>query len=417
MQLLQLLPTRRAAHRLPARRRRRTCARAAASPPRSSRRCPSPTTPPPPAPRRARGRRLGLLEPRRSRPPSTPDAIVIAAACARPSPPSGELERGAERGPDRDLPGRPARGRGGGSRPGAASAAVAIAAHRHPRRLAPSSCSAGRPEMELRLLAPLSRADEHLRRPRQHPLPAAALRVARASASPTPAPGPGEAVRPRRPRPLLHRRRPGPRPAHGRRRHGRDASARRSPPRSTTAPSLLAVCGGYQLLGHSYQLGEETLPGLGLADLETVREPGPRLIGNVAIEVDLGDRPTAPRRLREPRRAHLPRRRRPSRSAGCSKGTATTAATASRASAAHNLIGTYLHGPLLPKNAWLADHLIALALARRYGARARARAARRRASRRRPTPAPARGRRLVVRRQMRCVHWRRRPPRRRTQRT
>ena len=34
-----------------------------------------------------------------------------------------------------------------------------------------------------------------------------------------------------------------------------------------------------------------------------------------------------------------------------------------------NLIGTYLHGPLLPKNAWLADRLIALALERRYGNR------------------------------------------------
>ena len=33
------------------------------------------------------------------------------------------------------------------------------------------------------------------------------------------------------------------------------------------------------------------------------------------------------------------------------------------------MIGTYLHGPLLPKNAWLADHLIALALERRYGTR------------------------------------------------
>ena len=32
-------------------------------------------------------------------------------------------------------------------------------------------------------------------------------------------------------------------------------------------------------------------PGLGLADLETVREPGPRLIGNVAIEADLGGEP------------------------------------------------------------------------------------------------------------------------------
>ena len=56
--------------------------------------------------------------------------------------------------------------------------------------------------------------------------------------------------------------------------------------------ALLAVCGGYQLLGESYQLGEETLPGLGLADLRTAREEGPRLIGNVAIEADLGEGPT-----------------------------------------------------------------------------------------------------------------------------
>src|SRR5687767_13735174 len=37
---------------------------------------------------------------------------------------------------------------------------------------------------------------------------------------------------------------------------------------------VLAVCGGYQLLGHSYQLGERRITGLGLVDLETVREPG-----------------------------------------------------------------------------------------------------------------------------------------------
>src|SRR2546423_14631764 len=54
---------------------------------------------------------------------------------------------------------------------------------------------------------------------------------------------------------------------------------------------VLAVCGGYQLLGHSYQLGDERIQGLGLADLTTVREPGPRLIGNVEIEVDLGEGP------------------------------------------------------------------------------------------------------------------------------
>src|SRR5579871_1794343 len=42
--------------------------------------------------------------------------------------------------------------------------------------------------------------------------------------------------------------------------------------------TVLAVCGGYQLLGHSYQLGQEVLPGVGLVDLETVRADGPRLI-------------------------------------------------------------------------------------------------------------------------------------------
>src|ERR671916_48851 len=53
---------------------------------------------------------------------------------------------------------------------------------------------------------------------------------------------------------------------------------------------VLAVCGGYQLLGESYQLGDESLPGIGLVDLRTVREPGPRLIGNCAIEADPGAR-------------------------------------------------------------------------------------------------------------------------------
>ncbi len=47
---------------------------------------------------------------------------------------------------------------------------------------------------------------------------------------------------------------------------------------------ILGVCGGYQLLGRSYTLGQERIEGVGLLDLETVREEGQRLIGNVAIE-------------------------------------------------------------------------------------------------------------------------------------
>jgi CobQ-like glutamine amidotransferase family enzyme len=131
---------------------------------------------------------------------------------------------------------------------------------------------------------------------------------------------------------------------------------------------LLAVCGGYQLLGHSYQLGEEKLPGLGLADLETVREPGPRLIGNVAIESNLG---TGARVLagfeNHGGRTYLGTGMQPL--GKVLKGNGNNGHDGIEGVRRHNLIGTYLHGPLLPKNAWLADHLIALALQRRYGAR------------------------------------------------
>src|SRR3954453_12012046 len=54
---------------------------------------------------------------------------------------------------------------------------------------------------------------------------------------------------------------------------------------------VFGVCGGHQLLGHGYELGAERLPGLGLVDLETVREDGPRLVGNVAIEVEPDNAP------------------------------------------------------------------------------------------------------------------------------
>jgi CobQ-like glutamine amidotransferase family enzyme len=129
---------------------------------------------------------------------------------------------------------------------------------------------------------------------------------------------------------------------------------------------LLAVCGGYQLLGHSYELGEERIKGLGLADLNTVRDPGPRLIGNVAIETDLGDGPqTVAGFENHGGRTHLGPAAEPL--GRVLRGFGNNGHDGGEGVRRLNMIGTYLHGPLLPKNAWLADRLIQLALARRYG--------------------------------------------------
>jgi CobQ-like glutamine amidotransferase family enzyme len=130
--------------------------------------------------------------------------------------------------------------------------------------------------------------------------------------------------------------------------------------------AALAVCGGYQLLGHSYQLGEDRIPGLGLADLETVREPGPRLIGNVAIAVDLnGDGLTLAGFENHGGRTHLGADAQPL--GRVLRGFGNNGHDGFEGVRRDNLFGTYLHGPLLPKNAPFADHLIALALARREG--------------------------------------------------
>src|SRR3954451_16855931 len=47
-------------------------------------------------------------------------------------------------------------------------------------------------------------------------------------------------------------------------------------PAAARGAVLFGVCGGYQLLGHGYVLGDERLPGIGLVDLQTVREERPR---------------------------------------------------------------------------------------------------------------------------------------------
>ena len=130
--------------------------------------------------------------------------------------------------------------------------------------------------------------------------------------------------------------------------------------------ALLAVCGGYQLLGHSYELGDETLPGVGLVDLRTVRSDGPRLIGNVAIEVDLGPEAGGRRVLagfeNHGGRTQLGPDAQPL--GRVLRGHGNDGASGFEGVRRGNVIGTYLHGPLLPKNVWLADWVIARALGR-----------------------------------------------------
>jgi CobQ-like glutamine amidotransferase family enzyme len=125
---------------------------------------------------------------------------------------------------------------------------------------------------------------------------------------------------------------------------------------------ILAVCGGYQLLGHSYELGDETLPGVGLVDLHTVRGAGPRLTGNVAIEVALtpGRRRTLAGFENHGGRTILGAAAQPL--GRVLRGHGNNGSDRLEGVRARNVIGTYLHGPLLPKNAWFADWLIATAL-------------------------------------------------------
>jgi len=126
---------------------------------------------------------------------------------------------------------------------------------------------------------------------------------------------------------------------------------------------ILGVCGGFQLLGHAYEMGDETIPGVGLVDLRTIRDDGPRLIGNVAIEVALDD--VGPLRVlagfeNHGGRTHLADSEAPL--GRVLRGHGNTGDSGFEGVRRDGVIGTYLHGPLLPKNAWFADWLIRRAI-------------------------------------------------------
>jgi lipid II isoglutaminyl synthase (glutamine-hydrolysing) len=131
--------------------------------------------------------------------------------------------------------------------------------------------------------------------------------------------------------------------------------------------ALLAVCGGYQLLGRGYRgFHGEDMPGVGLLPLETVAGDR-RMIGDVLLECEL--EPGTHRTL-----AGFENH------AGCTRldpgaeplgrvvyGFGNDGESGYEGCRLGSAIGTYLHGPLLPRNPWLADWLLARALAHRTG--------------------------------------------------
>ena len=128
---------------------------------------------------------------------------------------------------------------------------------------------------------------------------------------------------------------------------------------------VLAVCGGYQLLGHYYQTGDgERYDGIGLIDVRT--EAGKkRFIGDVVVlsAIDGLTPSTLVGFENHSGRTFLGPNARPL--GKVLKGHGNNGSDHQEGCVQGGVIGTYMHGSLLPKNPHLADHLIAGALRRR----------------------------------------------------
>jgi len=127
---------------------------------------------------------------------------------------------------------------------------------------------------------------------------------------------------------------------------------------------VLAVCGGYQLIGRFYRTAEgEELPGAGILDLHTVH-PGPdaeRFIGNVVVE---WNGTTLVGFENHGGRTHLGKEATPL--GRVVAGFGNNGEDGGEGAVYRNVFGTYLHGSLLPKNPKFADHVIETALRRTH---------------------------------------------------
>ena len=124
---------------------------------------------------------------------------------------------------------------------------------------------------------------------------------------------------------------------------------------------VIAVCGGYQLLGHYYQTDQGKMEGLHLVDIYTEQKPG-RLIDNIVLKSELFDMPVVGFENHGGRTK-----------IGNNKafgkvlyGSGNDGESGYEGVIYKNVIGKYLHGPLLPKNPQVCDYLIERALERKY---------------------------------------------------
>jgi lipid II isoglutaminyl synthase (glutamine-hydrolysing) len=147
-----------------------------------------------------------------------------------------------------------------------------------------------------------------------------------------------------------------------------DLTAKAGPLRQAieTDAVVLAVCAGYQLLGQYYAPPNgPRIQGIGV--LDAITEGGStRFIGHVAVECDLT-------RGRQHQLAGFENHSGRTYLGGDTKplgrvlaGAGNNGEDGTEGARYREVYATYLHGPVLPKNPWLADHLISRALAHRY---------------------------------------------------
>lgn len=130
---------------------------------------------------------------------------------------------------------------------------------------------------------------------------------------------------------------------------------------------LLAICGGFQIIGREWLMGEETVQGLGLVGLTTKRAEGGshnRLVDNIVLNSPLATHPVVGYE-NHAGRTFLDEGVQPFGQVMGSHGSGNNDSSKADGVLYRNVVGTYLHGPLLAKNPEVADWLIMRALERR----------------------------------------------------